>query len=185
MEVVLIPRSRSCGFSLIQLITTLGVLASSLSLAIPNWVGISQNSKIQSSRSEIMSLLNFARSTAVIQGVAVTICPTSDQRSCNNDYTAWNDGFMVFSDRNKDRSRGPEEPILRLGIGQQRGIKIYSSPGRRSIRFDTDGSAWGSNLTLRFCVDNQTHNNRSILLYGTGRPRYSHHLSNGDQVTCD
>jgi len=185
MDVALSPNTRSRGFSLIQLISILGIFASSLSLAIPRWTGLIQSNNVQSSRAEMMTLLNYSRSKAVLMGKPVTLCPTSDQENCNNDFTLWHEGYMVFSDRNGNRSRDSGEPILQLSKLQHKGIKIHSSTGRRSIRFDTDGSAWGSNLTLRFCTTNRIQNNRSILLYGTGRPRFSRYLSNGDPVICE
>jgi type IV fimbrial biogenesis protein FimT len=173
----------SRGFSVIELMAVLAVAVILISLGVPAWKDLVSGSKVSSSRMLLAGTLALARETAVEHGQYLTLCPSADQQQCSGDYTAWDQGMILFVDRNADRQHSAGETIVRA-IGRIQRISIQSSSGRRSIRYSADGSAWGSNLTLRFCVPENASHNRAIILYGSGRARFSDTLSNGDPVTC-
>lgn len=175
------PRSR--GFSLIELLVTLTVSTILLGIAVPAWRHLAESNRISAARMEMMSLLQLGRSSAIHRGQAVTLCPSSDGDRCSGDWRNWQSGIILFEDLDKDRQHDVGEAMIHVAAGKPQ-IRIQSSSGRRSVRFGLDGSAWGSNLTLRFC----THDaglNRALILYGTGRTRAANTLSGGTPVTCD
>ncbi|RMG33165.1 MAG: prepilin-type N-terminal cleavage/methylation domain-containing protein [Gammaproteobacteria bacterium] len=174
------PRSR--GISLIELLTVLVVSSILVSVAIPAWQGVTARNRIGAARMEMISLIQFARSSAIHRGKAVTLCPSTDGVRCSGDWRNWQAGTLLFEDRDRDRQHDPDEAMIRIGQGHSE-IIIQSSHGRRSIRFGPDGSAWGSNLTLRFCsTDPQL--NRALILYGSGRTRTSDTSSSGAPIRC-
>ena len=175
--------ARSRGFSVIELLAVLAIAVILLSLGVPAWKDLISSTKVSSSRMLLASTLALARETALENAQYLTLCPSSDQQQCSGDYTAWHEGMILFVDRNADRQHSDDEPILRT-IARMPRITIQSSSGRKSIRYAADGSAWGSNLTLRFCMPEDASYNRAIILYGSGRARFSDSLSNGDPVTC-
>ena len=175
--------ARSRGFSVIELLAVLAIAVILLSLGIPAWKDLISSTRVSTSRMQLATALALGRHTALENGQYLTLCPSVDQQHCSGDYTAWHAGMILFVDRDADRQHTADEPILRT-IAPMPRITIQSSSGRRSIRFAADGSAWGSNLTLRFCMPEDASYNRAIILYGSGRARFSDSLSNGDPVTC-
>jgi len=183
MQVVRLP-ARSRGFTLLDLLTTLTVSLVLVGVGIPSWQAMVESNAIGSARSQMTAILALGRLTAVKYNQATTLCPTLDGESCSGDYTAWHQGYMLFLDDDRDRQLDAGETVLRRLQGASRGVRIVSSSGRRSIRFDADGSAWGSNLTLRFCGQSGDRTNKGIVLYGTGRTRLSDTLTDGSAIRC-
>ncbi|MGH8274283.1 MAG: GspH/FimT family protein [Gammaproteobacteria bacterium] len=56
--------------------------------------------------------LDYARSEAVLRGLTVALCTKQDGRQCT---TAgdWDDGWIIFVDRNADLDREADETLLR------------------------------------------------------------------------
>lgn len=175
--------ARARGFTLIELVTTLSLALVLLAVGVPLWRTIAQNNSLAVASNQMRSILALARNTAVTQQVPATLCPTRDQSTCSNDYTAWADGYMLFIDTDGDRTRSPNETIVRLITPAASGVQIHSSSGRKALRYGADGGAWGSNATLRFCTPGN-HQNRALILTGSGRVRKSDTTSSGQPVTC-
>lgn len=177
------PCARSHGFTLLELIVSLMVALTLVTVGVPSWRHLSSSTNLSNTRTLLMGSMALARQTAIDSGFHLTLCPSNDRLQCSGDYTAWQDGMILFVDENANRQRDAGEALVRV-IGSHSRIVIQSSSGRRSIRYAPDGSAWGSNLTLRFCGPDEGTLNKAIILYGSGRARLSSTLSNGDPITC-
>ncbi len=184
MEVFTVP-ARLRGLTLVELIATLAVALILLGVGIPGWASLTQSNAITAARNQMQSTLMHARLRAVQLNRHVTVCPSTDQSTCTSDHTAWSKGYITFIDADANRRRGKGETLIRVSQAARSGIQIHSSSGRKSIRFGSDGNAWGSNLTLRFCSPHNARYNRTILLYGTGRSRLARTMSNGSAATCE
>ena len=171
-------------FSLLQLLVTLAIAGVLFGIGMPHWGRMVENNRIAAERSQFAALLQFARHTAVTQRQTVSLCPSQDASTCSGDYLAWHRGYIVFTDDNGNKQRDMQDRVLRVGHPVQAGIVIQSSRGRKALRYRMDGSAWGSNVTLRFCAIHHVALNRAILVHGSGRVRLSDTLSNGAPVTC-
>lgn len=176
-------RASARGFSLIELVVSLFVALILVTVGIPSWRNLSSSITVSDTRNLLMGTMALARQSAIDSGYHLTLCPSTDQQQCSGDYTAWHDGVILFIDENANRQKDAGEDLIRA-LGTRSGIVVQSSSGRRSIRYAPDGSAWGSNLTLRFCSPGTTVPNKAIILYGSGRARLSSTLSNGDPVSC-
>ncbi len=183
MEVATLP-ARVRGLTLVELLTTLTVTLVLLGIGIPGWAYVTQGSAVTAARNQMRTVLGMARLAAVKNDSFVTVCPSSDMASCNNDHTSWHDGYLLFLDVAGNRQVDSGDTLLRTFDVGAPGLTIHSSSGRRALRFARDGSAWGSNVTLRFCSDSHPARNKAIMLYGTGRARLSDTLGNGSQVSC-
>lgn len=83
------------GFTLIELMVTLAVLAIVLGIAVPSFQKQIINNKSQTMGDEFAQALNFARSEAVKNKQRVSICASSNGTSCTG---SWSEGFIVFQD---------------------------------------------------------------------------------------
>lgn len=86
------------GFTLIELIVTLAVLAIVVAIAAPSFNSMIANSRTSSMTSELTAALNFARSEAIKRVKPVSVCPSSDGASCLTS-ADWPKGWMVFVDK--------------------------------------------------------------------------------------
>jgi len=102
------------GFTLIELMVTVGVVAILAAVAIPSFSSMIQNGRQSSVYNGLISELNYARSEAVKRSTSVVVCARADDTSCATT-AQWDDGWLVFVDTNRDGTIGAGEDILRVG----------------------------------------------------------------------
>ena len=101
------------GFTLVELVITMAVLAIVLSMAVPSFKDMIANSRSTSLASELSAAVNFARSEAVKRVKRVTICPSSNGTSCLTS-SDWAKGWLVFVDKAASDSAAVEvETVLK------------------------------------------------------------------------
>ncbi len=84
------------GFSLIELVITLAVVAIMSSMVLTFSGAFLQDNRLATANNDLVGSINLARSTAVSRGETASICASSNGTSCTS--TAWEQGWIVFSD---------------------------------------------------------------------------------------
>ncbi|HMM76984.1 MAG TPA: GspH/FimT family pseudopilin [Gammaproteobacteria bacterium] len=92
----------SAGFTIVELMITIVVLGIALAFAVPNMQDLIMNNRLTSQLNLLSSNLALARNEAVKQNALVIACASSDGEDCADADTAWDDGWMIFVDRNGD-----------------------------------------------------------------------------------
>ena len=95
------------GFTLIEMLTAIVVLAVLLAIALPNLSGFVRSSKVRGAQSELIGALMLARSEAVKRGVAVSVAATS---ATAGDFSS---GWTVWIDADGDGTVNNGETVLR------------------------------------------------------------------------
>jgi type IV fimbrial biogenesis protein FimT len=85
------------GFTLIELIMTMTVAAILLAIGVPSFLYVTSSNRATSEINGLLGDLQFARGEAIKEGQTVTICSSTDGATCAGT-TAWNNGWIVFSD---------------------------------------------------------------------------------------
>lgn len=126
------------GFSLIEMMVTIVVLAIVMAIAFPSFTALINSSRLSSAANELSASLQLARSEAVRNNASVTLCRSNDGTSCANGGT-WARVIVL---------RGTE--VLRVSeIGPQLQVSVsqaISSAGARIV-FRPDGLARDSTGT--------------------------------------
>jgi type IV fimbrial biogenesis protein FimT len=161
--------ARQNGITLLELLVTMAIVAVLLATAVPSFRSYVQNQELRGAAGALASDLYYARNAAVDRGARVTVCP-GDARSGCRDLPAWEDGWIVFGDDNGDRRWQAEEPLLRVSPMLE-GISARSSRARRQLSFFPNGSAPGSNVTVRLCDDRGPAHGRQVRVSLSGRIR--------------
>lgn len=162
--------NRACrGFSLIEMMSALAVVATLAAMAVPSLGGLLAGQRLRSAGLDLQSSLMLARSSALQLGQRVAVCPSADGRVCNNS-RQWAGGWLMFVDENFDRQRQSSEVLLRVGDAQIR-LLISSNVGRPVVVFHPDGTAAGFNATFSLCAEGAGAAGRTLILANSGRVR--------------
>ena len=105
-------RTNVGGFTLVELMVTLGVMAILVLVAAPGVRDALMNVRMSAQANDLMADLALARSHAVKTGIPVFLCPSANQTTCGG--TNWTVGWLVFADVNGNGvQNAATEPALK------------------------------------------------------------------------
>ncbi|MGC1548488.1 MAG: GspH/FimT family pseudopilin [Rhodanobacter sp.] len=159
---------KQAGVTLVELITTLIVLAVLAGIALPSMSGLMHRHRLQAAENEYIAILQYARSTAITDNTRIIFCPSRDAQHCSNDGD-WTQGWLVG--RNLKGVDQPDGEPLRVGSPADRQLTIVSTAGRQLVHFQSNGNADGSNLSLLFCYRGDSNDALSVVVAKSGRIR--------------
>lgn len=142
------PWGFKSGFTLIDLLIVLSLLALLSTLAMPDFSRLLERQRLTGATNALLAHLHFARNQAIALGQPVSACPSRDGRQCEAG-GRWEHGWIIHVDRRGQAGPLAEEDLLRVVTGHP-GF-IMQSGQRQRVRFTPAGMAYGSNLTIRIC----------------------------------
>jgi len=180
------PMMRQKGYTLIELLTTLGVATVLISVAMPNMQSFRMNSRQTGKINELISTIHLARNTAITTNTRVTLCASSDGNSCES--VAWDKGWIAFVDRDSDQNVDDDESILRVGTAVD-GVTISSGQYANFLMYRPNGRVMGNavnqnNGQFTFCDNRGSEHAKAIMLDLSGRPRVVDNDSYGISLSC-
>ncbi len=145
------------------------IIAILLTTGVPAFRNYGWNLRMKTAMDMLQTDLNLARGRAISHNTPTVICPAVNSDDCSG-RSAWQDGWIVFGDLNGDRRKQPGEPLLKHA-GAVALLTISSSSSRSKLRFYPNGSAPGSNASIRFCDKRGAAESGTITLSNSGRIR--------------
>lgn len=170
------------GFTLISLVTTMTLVAISTSVAMPSMNRLVASSRFTNTIDHFYTSLQYARTEAIKLNNKIVLCPIDSGGNCRP-ATSWRHGWLVFIDNNNNRQPDSGEPLLyRQTLSNN--VHIYSTKGRKSIRYLPSGRADGSNITITFCDKDNLRPPKAIIISNVGRARFADRKTNGKHLYC-
>jgi type IV fimbrial biogenesis protein FimT len=149
------------GFTLIELMVAIAVLAILLAIAVPSFYNVLLGSKLGGYANELVGSVNVARSEAIKRNAQITLCVSSNGTSCTTG--GWESGWLVLN-------AATGEIILRQPAATS-GIQITDTlTGAISIAFTPTGVG-ATQATLRVCraTPSVGPQERVVTISATGR----------------
>ncbi|MBT8145032.1 MAG: GspH/FimT family pseudopilin, partial [Gammaproteobacteria bacterium] len=135
----------SRGFTLLELLFAIAVVAIVLSLGIPSFQSSVRNSKLTASVNDMVASMQVARSEAIKRRAPVVICTSNgatNEADANCDAAAWENGWLVFADDNNNGSRDADEILLRLEGPMRKNIEVAvpnAQPLQDRLTYNSNG----------------------------------------------
>src|SRR5215470_12089665 len=86
---------RASGFSVMELMVTLSIVAILVALATPSFRNFTSSNRVTTVNNDLVTALNLARSEAARRSTPVTVCASADGDTCGAN-TDWASGWIVF-----------------------------------------------------------------------------------------
>ena len=178
---------RAGGFTLVELMVALLVLALLVVVSAPGLSNLIKNNRMLAQVYAMRAALNGARSEAIAQRSPVTFCRSEDGATCSGG--EWNKGYIAFLDADRD---GEVDDANNPQILVAREIDVetlditYSSAGDEDdpkdnvVQFDSQGYARDTNGTFTICDDRDAEV-RGVIVTPVGVVRS---LDPNDPISC-
>lgn len=158
---------RSRGFTLIELMVALAVLGILLFVAIPGFGGMIDQQRMSTGLNNLGLGLTLTRQEAVRMNRTLTLAPVSGD---------WNEGWVIFVDRNNDGAPDAGDKILRELPPDTRLHMHANRPVAKNVRFNAHGQTELLNGgfqagTFRFCPSKAGAEGRKLVINQIGRWR--------------
>lgn len=138
------------GFTLVELVATVAVLAVVLALALPSFRTLREQQAALAGLHGLTVALAQARMAAIQRGRPVTVCPSADGLNCRSDLV-WEDGWLVYADPGRLPQPATAADILWAEQRPPGAVAIRGSIGRHRVRYQPTGFSGGNNASLRLC----------------------------------
>ncbi|AEQ97004.1 GspH/FimT family pseudopilin [Xanthomonas oryzae pv. oryzicola] len=127
---------RSAGFTLVELMITIVVLAILLAIAFPSFRGTLRSNRVASSANETLGLLSVARSEAIRNRRGGGVCGSASGTECDNN---WGAGMLAWADTDGDGAFKTGDTVLRFvaidtslsSTGPSGAVIAFDGRGRR------------------------------------------------------
>lgn len=178
-------RRSDSGFTLIELVVAVAMIAILAALALPAMGGLIARNKVSTEVNRIVADILLARNSAVTRARVVTICRSGTQVSCLDGASAsgrLDAGWMTYTDDNPRESfDAASGEVLKVGekVSETIQVHVLNDQAPDYISFLPSGRIDGAtpgNVVITICKDGlstiQT-TGRRITLSVSGRPTLS------------
>ena len=167
--------------------TTIGIAAILMSVAIPSLTAFKMNAARSAALNELVSGIHLARSTAVTRNARVAVCASTNSADCSVSAT-WEDGWIAFVDNDSDQTVDTGETVL-LASEAMQDITVDSADFPNSFTFRPNGRIMSNNIATNsgeftFCDRRGADEALVVIVDIAGRPQTSHYMPDGSAPTC-
>jgi len=185
------------GFTIIELLIVMVVVAIFATIAIPSMMGAIQNNRLVTQGNDFLGTLYYARSEAIKLSDDVVVCSSSNGTSCNGVDSNWSAGWIVWHDADGDGAvANTTTEILRVAGELDAGnTMIERSPPSTAppappvpviltqVTFSSRGLSDAEGSWV-LCDNRGVDEARSVVLSQSGRGKIAETTAIGGALTC-
>ncbi|MGO2134530.1 MAG: GspH/FimT family pseudopilin [Marinobacter sp.] len=128
------------GFTLIELMVTVAILAITVMIAVPSFQGVIASNQLQEARDSLRTAIQYAKGEAVARNRVVSLCPSADGSTCGDD-SNWVDGWIVVSDNNQTGAVSVNTLLRAIDGPETSAVTLTGGGSLDYFRFLPDGLA--------------------------------------------
>jgi len=162
------PKNRITGFTLIELMVTVAVVAILAAVAFPSLQETLRSNRVTAASNDLLASLALARSEAVRGTRGAGICSSADGASCGGN---WNNGWIVWQDANGNGVFSPGVDVV-VRYTQGRPELTLTTPAAE-IYFDPRGRLRTAARSFAVLPTGYSTPSRNVCLGATGQARVS------------
>jgi type IV fimbrial biogenesis protein FimT len=159
------PRKRQNGFTLIELMVAIAVLAILLAIGLPSFQGTLRSSRVTGTSNELLTALTLARSEAIRSTRGAGLCASANGTACGG---TWNDGWLVWVDTNANGGLDANENVVRFTQGRGKMNLVGTA---QTLAFDARGRTTGGAQNIGVKPDGYETPARFVCVGATGQAR--------------
>ena len=161
------------GFTLFELLATLGIGGLLLSIGVPSLTSFVRDANIISGTNGFLADLYYARNLAVTTNRRIVTCASSNGTSCNS--VLWTDGRITFKDDDNDLVLDAGEEVVRVGKPLT-SLGVSSAQFPSAITYRPNGRVMGAVVATNIgafivCDSRGPEHARGVIVDFNGRPR--------------
>jgi type IV fimbrial biogenesis protein FimT len=149
-------QARIQGFTLMELLVTMTVVAILLAIAAPSFRYVTTANRATAEINALLSDVQLARGEAVKEGQFVTICASTDGATCAGT-TAWASGWIVFSDAPPLTTLEAGDSIVKVQRPFSSNDTLTSNHGITALSFNRQGIVWNLGQGFTFTLNDLTN----------------------------
>ena len=159
------PTGKNGGFTLIELMIVLVIVAAVLGLVPPGMAQLSLSTNLKSYSHEMLSSVYLARSEAIKRNAPVTLCVSTDGVTCAG-AGDWEQGWIVLAS---------DGTVVKTNQSVMPGFRITSdaaAPDSHTMLFQSTGAArTSSNITVCRKLPEVGNQEKQVRVTATGKAR--------------
>ncbi|MDM0054915.1 GspH/FimT family pseudopilin [Variovorax fucosicus] len=168
------------GFTLIELMVVIAMLAILLALAAPSFQEMRKNSQVTTLGNEFVMGAAFARGEAISRNQCVTMCMAADISAatpvCATAGLEWNVGWIIFANNKcDDNAADSTAELLKAYLGDPSGPSMAApaADALRKVQFNSRGMAGSltAKSSLSLTPAGESTATKAVCLDRTGRAR--------------
>lgn len=180
------------AFTLTELMVTIVIIGSLISIGVPAYVSLVCTTKISSYTSQLHAALLLTRSEAIKRGRSINICRSSNAQtntptcasvmSNSLSNTGWGEGWLIYVDIDNNNVYSQGDILIQVQgtlISSITAGSIISAPNRNKLKFTSTGQTFGT--FMHFAInrpesDPEASHDRYICIAAGGRARVNNSL---------
>ncbi|MFV8784170.1 GspH/FimT family pseudopilin [Microbulbifer sp. SA54] len=162
--------SRSAGFTLVELMVVMAILAIVISIGVPSFNTLIKNNRLSAASNDIAGALQFARAEAVRRGRTVQV------QALANDIA---NGLQVWFDENSDGNYDAGEEIRVVALADVSGLAVTADITNLDMAYSPRGAVNGAGnaLNITLCDDRTGNHGKQLRLLASGVLRLTSQIS--------
>lgn len=183
---------RGAGFTIVELIVVLSIVAILSALAAPDLAMFIKNNRVKGQAFDLLNAIQYARSEAGKRRVRVILCrddPDQPGPQCGDTHHQhdWTSGWLVFASGDTNSTYdSADDDLLRISPPAPTDVSVFTNDTcNRNLEYNADGTTHESDTALFAICDTRGGTyGRRIEVPPHGRPKLEQG-SPGSAIDCE